>query len=86
MTLVVPRAWLLLDMTQELLVISAEGKVAAPRSPGTATEAAAESTRSEEQGHEWRRQPLGSAGFLYVPEPWAERLLSDAGLARLGLG
>jgi hypothetical protein len=85
LTLVVPKPWLLLDLTLEMLVISPEGKSAGPRSTGSATEAAAESTRFEELGHAWRRQPLGPAGFLYVPEPWAERLLTAEGLARLGL-
>jgi hypothetical protein len=86
LTLVLPRAWLLLDLTVEGLVIAREGVVSAPRPPGTAVEAAAESTRFQEQGVGWRRQAVAAGGFLYAPEEWGERLLTPSGMARLGLG
>ncbi|HEV2166069.1 MAG TPA: hypothetical protein VGS23_03690 [Thermoplasmata archaeon] len=86
LTLVVPRSWLSLDPAEGELRLAQEGRAGAPRAPGTATEAAAESSRFEEQGRAWRRHALGPGGFLYVPEPWADRLLSKSGLSRLGFG
>jgi hypothetical protein len=86
LTIVLPKEWLVLDLTQELLIITRDGELRGARPAGTAVEAAAEATRFEEQGVTWQRQPVPGSGFLYVPEEWTDRLLTPAGLARLGIG
>jgi hypothetical protein len=86
LTVALPKSWLALEISQEMLLIARDGKVGAPRSIGNAVEAAAEATRFDEQGVTWRRHPVADGGFLYVPEDWAGRILTIAGLARLGFG
>ncbi len=78
-----PVAWIAYDLAADLLVPAKDGKPGASPPKGEALEAAAQPTRFEERGIAWRRHAEADGGFLYVPEPWADRLLSPDGLSRL---
>jgi hypothetical protein len=80
-----PRAWVIYDAEEEVLRIGRDGVHPGPRASGTALEAAAERSRFPEAGLDWRRGPVPGGGFLYAPEEFADRLLSEEGLRALAL-
>jgi hypothetical protein len=84
--LVVPKAWVLFDAQAETLSLGRDGTSPGPPGTEAAVEAAAQRSRFEEAGIAWRRVAVPGGGYAYAPEEWADRLLTPAGLQRLGLG
>lgn len=82
---VVPRDWLLVDLTDDSLSIARDGAVPGARGTGSAVEEGAETTEFTEQGVEWRKMTLGRGSIVYVPKDHAERLAPRAALEALGV-
>jgi hypothetical protein len=85
LTVALPRAWIVADLTADKLVARAAEGTPSPSSAGSAVEAAAQPSRFAEGGIAWVRHALADGGLLFVPEAWAGRLLGPAGLERIGL-
>ena len=84
--LIAPQAWVVYDEPNDLLALSKDGVTIPPRLTEPVTEVRAERTEFREQGIEWRRSNGPGGVLVYVPEELAAQVLTDAGLAALGIG
>ena len=80
---VVPRAWVVYDEPNDMLLLAKDGRTAPVRLTEPVNEVRAERPEFKEQGIDWRRAE-GATGFLvYAPAELAGEFLSPDGLARV---
>jgi len=80
---VVPRAWVLYDEPNDVLLLARDGATLPVRLAEPVTEVRSERSEFKEQGIDWRRAE-GALGFLvYAPAEFAAELLSAAGMSRV---
>ena len=84
LTVVVPLAWIVHDLTADVLRVTRSGHPP-PSKEETAVEVAAEPPEFEEHGIRWNRVAAGASVYVYAPAELAAGLLSPEGLAQLGL-
>ncbi len=80
---VVPRAWVVYDEPNDLLLLARDGSTVPHRLTEAVTEVRADPTEFSEQGRDWRRAEGPKGIFVYAPEELESELLSPAGLARI---
>ncbi len=83
--LVVPQAWIVYDEPNDLLALARDGTTVPPRLTEPVIEVGAERSEFREQGIDWQRASGPGGALVYVPTELAAPVLSDAGLAALGL-
>jgi len=83
--LAVPHAWVVLDPTSDLLVLSKDGASIPVRLTEPVVEVAAEPAEFGEQGIAFRRVRHGDSTQVYAPAEVAAALFTPEGLAALGL-
>jgi hypothetical protein len=84
LTLVVPRAWIVLDERSDLLRVASDGTPDAP-STVPAGEVASEPAEFREGGVDWLRASRAGETLVYLPKSSASDLLADPARARLGI-
>jgi hypothetical protein len=85
MKLVVPQAWVVYDEPNDLLAIAEDGATVPVRLTEPVVEVRADRTEFREQGVEWKRRESPGGELVYVPTSHAATVLSEAGLAALGI-
>ena len=80
---VVPRAWVVYDEPNDVLLLAQDGATLPPRVSEAVTEVRADRTEFKEQGIDWRRAEGPGGLLVYAPAGMADRLLSSEGLARI---
>jgi hypothetical protein len=83
MRLVVPRAWIVYDEPNEVLLLARDGKTVPMRMVESVTEVGADPSEFTEQGIDWRRVPGPSGLLVYAPEELEKELLTPTAMARL---
>ncbi len=83
--LVVPHAWVVLDAAHDVLAIARDGSTVPPRRTEPVVEVAAEPAEFREQGVPFRRAAGPNGTLVYAPTDRAERVLTPAGYAALGI-
>ncbi len=81
---VVPRAQVIYDTTEDLLRIAPDGHTPGARTPGAAQEAAADATSFSEQGIDWHRETVPN-GIAYLPKIHLASVRAPSALGALGL-
>jgi len=80
---VAPRAWVVNDEPNDLLLLARDGSTVPHRLTEAVTEVRADASEFSEQGIDWRRASGPGGVFVYAPEELENELLSPAGLARI---
>lgn len=83
--LAVPQAWVVYDGPNDLLALAKDGVTVPPRLAEPVVEVGAERAEFREQGIDWKRAKAPGGSLVYVPQDHAARVLTDAGLAALGI-
>ncbi len=73
---IVPRAWVVYDEPNDILLLSRDGTTVPLRLTESVTEVGADPTEFTEQGIEWRRAPGPGGLLVYAPEELAKELLA----------
>jgi hypothetical protein len=81
--LVVPRAWVVYDEPNDVLLLARDGSTVPVRLSEAVIEVRAESSEFHEQGIDWRRADGPDGILVYAPAELASELLSPSGLARV---
>jgi hypothetical protein len=81
--LVVPRAWVVYDEPNDVLLVARDGKTVPLRVVESVTEVGADPSEFPEQGIDWRRV-TGPGGLLvYAPEELGKQLFTPVALSQL---
>jgi hypothetical protein len=80
---VVPRAWVVYDEPNDVLLLARDGTTLPTRVSEAVTEVRADRTEFKEQGIDWRRAEGPGGLLVYAPAELADGLLSPEGLARI---
>lgn len=80
---VVPRAWVVYDEPNDVLLLARDGSTVPTRHTEAVTEVRADPSEFPEQGIDWRRAPGPGGVLVYAPAELERELLSPAGLARV---
>jgi len=81
--LVAPRAWVVYDEPNDVLLLSKDGSTLPARLSEPVTEVRAESSEFHEQGIDWRRAEGPGGLLVYAPAEHAPEVLSPSGLTRI---
>jgi hypothetical protein len=80
---VVPRAWVVFDEPNDVLLLAKDGATLPVRLTEPVTEVRADRPEFKEQGIEWRRKDAPGGFLVYAPAEHADELLSPDGLAQI---
>ena len=80
---IVPRAWVMYDEPNDVLVLARDGMTLPLRVVESVTEVGADPPEFREQGLDWRRVPGPNGLLVYLPEEFEEALLSPGVLGQL---
>jgi len=81
--LVAPRAWVVYDEPNDILLLAKDGTTVPLRLTESVTEVRADVTEFKEQGIDWRRAEGPGGLLVYAPAELSGELLSPDGLARV---
>ena len=80
---VVPRAWVVYDEPNDVLLLARDGATVPVRMVESVTEVGADPSEFTEQGIDWRRVPGPGGLLVYAPEELERELLTPTAMARL---
>ncbi|HYA54129.1 MAG TPA: hypothetical protein VEG42_00820 [Thermoplasmata archaeon] len=80
---VVPRAWVVYDEPNDVLLLARDGKSVPVRLVEAVSEVGADPSEFQEQGIDWRRVPGPGGVLVYGPEELERELLTPAALAEV---
>jgi hypothetical protein len=83
--LLVPVEWVVFDEPNDVLLIARDGATPPIRLSEQVVEVGAERTEFSEQGISWKRTGGPSGAYVYAPSELADRLLTPAAYAALGI-
>ena len=81
--LVVPRAWVVYDEPNDVLLLARDGSTVPVRVVESVTEVGADPSEFTEQGIDWRRVTGPNGLLVYAPEELEKEILTPAALAEI---